>query len=233
MRALQIHTLPEYCDYLLSPQGSEEVQQAVDALSTNFTQFLRERVHFEVTVDQALPRLLAPQQKRFRIWSAACATGEEPYSLAFYLEARFPSTEGWDWNVLATDISGRALGKAIQGIYPEDKLAEIPQEWVRRYFQRGQGNWAGYCRVKAHLRNRIAFQQMNLLEAAVEPGSFEIIFCRNVMIYFDRATQEQVIQRLTHALRPGGFLFTGRSESLSGLTSSLKSLRPSIYQKPG
>ena len=129
MRSLHLETLAEYCDYLLSHEGAQEVQQAVDAISTNFTHFLRERLHFEVTVDQALPGLLSSHQKRFRTWSAACATGEEAYSLAFYLESRFPAAEGWDWNVLATDISGRALEKAAQAIYPEDKLAEIPHDW--------------------------------------------------------------------------------------------------------
>jgi chemotaxis protein methyltransferase CheR len=232
MRAGHFETLPEYCDYLCSPEGAEEVQQVVDALTTNFTQFLRDREHFEVTVNQVLPQLLKSNQRQFRIWSAACATGEEPYTLAFYLEARFPSAEGWDWRILATDISTRALEKALRGVYPQERLAEVPRDWLPKYFQRGFGEWAGHFRVKNPLRQRILFEQMNLLECSYEASAFDIIFCRNVMIYFDRTTQEQVISRLSRSLRPGGYLFTGRSESLSGLALPLKCLRPSIYQKP-
>jgi chemotaxis protein methyltransferase CheR len=233
MRAGNFKTLPEYCEYLCSSQGADEVQHAVDALTTNFTQFLRDREHFEVTVSQALPKLLKPNQRQFRVWSAACATGEEPYTLALYLESRFPVAERWDWRILATDISTRALEKAVHGVYPEDRLTELPREWLFKHFQRGQGEWAGHCRVKQHLRQRISFEHMNLLQAPEQADAFEVIFCRNVMIYFDRPTQEQVIVRLSRSLRSGGYLFTGRSESLSGLALPLKCLRPSIYQKPG
>jgi chemotaxis protein methyltransferase CheR len=233
MRALGLETLPDYCAYLDSSGGADEVQHALDALTTNFTQFLREREHFEVTVDEALPRLLAGKQKRFALWSAACATGEEPYTMAFHLEERFPLSEGWDWRIRATDISTRALEKAARGIYPDDRLADLPRDWIRKYFQRGVGACEGQCRVKSQLQERITFQQTNLLDGAHDDGEFEVIFCRNVMIYFDRPTQQQVVARLNRALRPGGYLFTGRSESLSGLALPLKCLRPSIYQKPG
>ena len=234
MRALGLQTLPEYCEYLCSPCGASEIQHAIDALTTNFTQFLREREHFEFAVAEVLPRLLAGKQKPFGIWSAACATGEEPYTMAFHLEEHFPSTAGWDWRIRATDISTRALDKAVRGIYPDERLADLPRDWVRKYFQRGVGNCKGHCRVKSHLQQRVSFQQMNLLAAQHDDdGVFEVIFCRNVMIYFDRVTQQQVVTRLVRALRPGGYLFTGRSESLSGLALPLKCLRPSIYQKPG
>jgi chemotaxis protein methyltransferase CheR len=233
MRALGLETLPDYCDYLYSPGGTDEAGHAIDALTTNFTQFLREREHFQFTVDEVLPRLLAGNQKRFSLWSAACATGEEPYTMAFHLEERFPLSEGWDWRILATDISTRALEKAARGIYPDERLTDLPRDWVRKYFQRGVGGCAGHCRVKPQVQQRITFQQMNLLDGSHNDGLFEVIFCRNVMIYFDRPTQEQVVARLNRALRPGGYLFTGRSESLSGLALPLKCLRPSIYQKPG
>lgn len=233
MRALGLETLPDYCEYLGSSEGEDEVRQAIDALTTNFTQFLREREHFEFTVGEVLPRLLAGKKKPFGIWSSACATGEEPYTMAFYLEEHFPAAAGWDWRIWATDISTRALEKAARGIYPDDRLIELPRDWVRKYFQRGVGGCAGHCRVKPQLQQRISFQQMNLLDTSHDDGTFEVIFCRNVMIYFDRATQEQVVARLSRALAPGGYLFTGRSESLSGLALPLKCLRPSIYQKPG
>jgi len=232
MRSLGLETLPDYCDHLFSPGGADEVGHAIDALTTNFTQFLREREHFEFTVNEVLPQLLARGQKRFGIWSAACATGEEPYTMAFHLEERFPASEGWDWRILATDISSRALEKAARGIYPDERLADLPRDWVRKYFQHGVGTCAGHCRVKSQLQQRISFQQINLLEASPHDDVFEVIFCRNVMIYFDRTTQEQVVARLSRALRPGGYLFTGRSESLNGLALPLKCVRPSIYQKP-
>ena len=232
MRSLGLETLPDYCDHLFSPGGADEVGHAIDALTTNFTQFLREREHFEFTVNEVLPQLLARGQKRFGIWSAACATGEEPYTMAFHLEERFPASEGWDWRILATDISSRALEKAARGIYPDERLADLPRDWVRKYFQHGVGTCAGHCRVKSQLQQRISFQQINLLEASPHDDVFEVIFCRNVMIYFDRTTQEQVVARLSRALRPGGYLFKGRSESLSGLAMPLKCLRPSIYRKP-
>ena len=233
MRALGIPTLIAYCDFLFSRDGADEVQNAIDALTTNFTQFLREKEHFDFTVEDGLPRLLAKNQKRFAIWSAACSTGEEPFTIAFHLDEHFPLADGWDWRIRATDISTKALDKAMQGIYPEERLTGLPRPWLRKYFQRGNGRFEGQYRVKEYVKSRISFQQMNLLEASGDDGSFEVIFCRNVMIYFDRPTQQQVVTRLHQALVPGGYFFTGRSESLNGLALPLKCLRPSIYQKPG
>ena len=232
MRALGIPSLPDYCHHLDSPEGAGEITRAIDALTTNFTHFLREREHFEFMVNDVLPGLLARNQKQFSIWSAACATGEEPYTIAFHLEERFPAAEGWNWRIQATDISTRALEKAVQGVYPDERLDCLPRGWASKYFQRGFGACAGFYRVKRHLQERISFQQMNLLEDQHNDGVFEIIFCRNVMIYFDRPTQERLANRLGRALVPGGYLFTGRAESLNGLDLPLRCLRPSIYQKP-
>jgi chemotaxis protein methyltransferase CheR len=232
MRALGLATLPEYWAYLCSPAGSEEVGRAIDALTTNFTQFLRERDHFDYMVAEALPRMLGQGQRRFSVWSAACATGEEPYTIAFQLSERFPPADGWDWTIHATDISSRVLETAQRGVYPEDRMSSLPGDWVRKFFQRGFGSCEGLWRVKAPVRQRITFERMNLLDGAESGGNFEIIFCRNVMIYFDRPTQERLANRLSRALVSGGYLFTGRAESLNGLAMPLRCLRPSIYQKP-
>jgi len=232
MRALGIPSLPDYCHYLDSPAGVDEIARAIDALTTNFTHFLREREHFEFMVNDVLPRLLPRNQRHFSIWSAACATGEEPYTIAFHLEERFPAADGWNWHIQATDISTRALEKAVQGVYPEERLECLPRAWGSKYFQRGFGASAGFYRVKRFLQERISFRQMNLLEEQGNDGVFEIIYCRNVMIYFDRPTQERLANRLGRALVPGGYLFTGRAESLNGLELPLRCLRPSIYQKP-
>jgi chemotaxis protein methyltransferase CheR len=232
MRALDIPTLPEYWACLNSASGSEEAARAIDALTTNFTQFLREHEHFDFMVDHALPSLLPAGQKRFSVWSAACATGEEPYTIGILLSERFPPAHGWDWHILATDISTRVLEKATQAVYPEERLRGLPKDWVRKYFQRGVDSCAGLVRVKSTLRERVHFRQMNLLEDEPDDPAFEIIFCRNVMIYFDRPTQQRLATRIGRALVPHGYLFTGRAESLNGLAIPLRCLRPSIYQKP-
>jgi len=208
----------------------EELTHMVDALTTNYTQFLREKDHFEFLVGTALPGAVKGR-KRFNVWSAACATGEEPYSIAFYLNEYFPTVGAWDWNVHATDISTKALDKARQAVYPQDRLSSLPQEWWRKYFQKGLREWDGHYRVKPQLRERIHFRQINLLGNYTFPEPFEVIFCRNVMIYFDRPTQEQLVQRLAQFLIPGGYLLIGHSESLNGLNIGLRCLKPSIYQK--
>jgi chemotaxis protein methyltransferase CheR len=231
MRHFGFQSLGEYCHFLRCPAGQEEITHAVDALTTNFTQFLREENHFQFLVNQALPPLLQEGKKRIRIWSAACATGEDPYSLALYLAEHFPLAAGWDWQILASDISTKALGKAREGIYSADRVASLPPEWLRRYFLLGTGSWAGHYRVKPALASRIQFEQINLLGQYRHPDLFQVVFCRNVMIYFDRPTQEQLGRQLSQCLIPGGYLIIGHSESLTGLSVPVKCLRPSIYQK--
>lgn len=230
MRHHGFESLGQYCDYLRRTGDEEELTHMVDALTTNYTQFLREKDHFEFLVGTALPNLVKGR-KRFNVWSAACATGEEPYSIAFYLTEHFPIVGGWDWNVHATDISTKALDKAQQGVYPQDRLNSLPPDWWRKCFQKGVREWDGFYRVKPQLRERIHFRQLNLLGHYTFSEPFEVIFCRNVMIYFDRPTQEQLVQRLAQFLLPGGYLLIGHSESLNGLNIGLRCLKPSIYQK--
>ncbi len=231
MRHLGIGTLHEYCNLLRSGAGQEEITGAVDALTTNFTQFLREEEHFQFLVKHALPGLLAKGQRQFNVWSAACATGEEPFSLAMYLAEHFPLADGWDWRVLATDISTKALATARRGIYAAERIECLPVEWQRRYLQIGHGEWEGYYRIKSPLSSRVRFEQINLLGAYQQESMFEVIFCRNVMIYFDRPTQEQLVNQLSRYLVPKGYLLIGHSESLNGLAVPLNCLRPSVYQK--
>lgn len=148
----------DYCDYLRQSGDEEELTHVVDALTTNFTKFLREEDHFRFLVGEALPQVLSPGQRRFQVWSAACATGEEPYSLALYLAEHFPLAEGWDWQILATDISTKALATARQGIYAAERLAALRPDWLRRHFQRGERDWEGHFRVKTALAQRVHFQ---------------------------------------------------------------------------
>jgi chemotaxis protein methyltransferase CheR len=229
-RALGLSTLPEYCHYLETSGDEAELTHAVDALTTNFTNFLREEDHFRFLTQKALPELLGGSRQPIRVWSSACATGEEPFSIAFYLEDAYPALAGWDWRVLATDISTKALAKAKQGIYAENRLTAIPAVWQRKYFRRGSGTAEGLYQVKSHLRERITFSQQNLLGHLPFQEKFQVIFCRNVMIYFDRDTQQALIQQLCRFLAPRGFLLTGHSESLTGLSVPLRCLRPSYYQ---
>jgi chemotaxis protein methyltransferase CheR len=223
--------LAEYCHLLRRQTGEDEITQVVDALTTNFTNFLREEDHFKFLVNQALPSLLAGGPKQFRIWSAACASGEEPYSIAFYLAEHFPPVGGWDWRILATDISTKALSKGEQAVYPEERCATLSQDWLHKYFQKGQKAWQGHYRIKPSLAERVTFKQINLLADYDFSTTFAVIFCRNVMIYFDRPTQEHLVNKLSRHLMPQGFLLVGHAESLTGLSVPLRCLRPSIYQK--
>lgn len=223
-------SIGEYCDFLRRTNDEEELTHMTDALTTNFTHFLREKDHFDFLVSTALPNLVG-NRKKFQIWSAACATGEEPYSLVFTLAESFPLLSGWDWKIHATDVSTKALGTAQKGIYPEERLNSLPREWWRKYFQKGFKEWEGHYRVKQEFIDRIHFKNVNLLGDYTMPGPFEVIFCRNVMIYFDRPTQEQLVQRLAQFLVPNGYLLIGHSESLNGLNIGLRCLKPSIYQK--
>jgi chemotaxis protein methyltransferase CheR len=231
MRLLGFGCLADYCEHLQSPSGQAEITHTVDALTTNFTSFLREEDHFRFVVDQALPGLLGTQRRRFHLWSAACASGEEPFSLAVFLDEKYPLAAGWDWQILATDISTKALARAEAAVYPADRLAGLPEPLLRRHFQRGVGASAGQFRVKSRLRERVTFRQLNLLGGAELSERFEVVLCRNVMIYFDRTTQEQLVTGLARFMVPLGYLLIGHSESLNGLAVPFRCLRPSYYQK--
>jgi chemotaxis protein methyltransferase CheR len=231
LRAMGFDDLSSYCDHLKRDAGDQEITQVVDALSTNFTNFLREPEHFDFLVSTSLPATLRTGQKRFTVWSSACSTGEEPYSIAFYLAQHYPPSEGWSWKILATDISTRALDTASEAIYPAERLNALPKEWQRAYFQKGLGKWEGHFRIKEEIRSRVEFRHLNLLGDYPFNDTFQTVFCRNVMIYFDRQTQEELVRKLGRLLVPKGHILIGHSESLTGLDTGLQCLRPSIYQK--
>jgi chemotaxis protein methyltransferase CheR len=237
LKALSLESIGEYCELLRSPAGDDEVSDLLDAISTNVTDFFRESSHFEFLEGELLPRWTkGPRRNRaekFKVWSAACSSGEEPYTIALVLAEYFRANGDGGWGVLGTDISTRVLKKAEQAIYRQERLKLPSPELLRRYFQKGVGTWDGHFRVKHALRERVEFRHLNLIEWPYPfRESFQAIFCRNVMIYFDRGTQEQLIPRLVEQLAPGGVLFVGHSESLIGIEHKLKCLRPSVYQKP-
>ncbi|HWA85551.1 MAG TPA: protein-glutamate O-methyltransferase CheR [Opitutus sp.] len=236
LRAARLATVGEYCELLRSPGADEEISHLIDAISTNHTFFFRENAHFDFLREVALPELLAKRQARrwarLNVWSAACSSGEEPYSIAMILDENLGAT-GWPWRVEATDISHRVLARATAGIYRDDVVQKLPAGYAQRYFQRGFGPQEGNQRVKPALRNAVAFGQLNLLEGQpASPEPFQVIFCRNVMIYFDRPTQQQLVNKLARHLVPGGYLLVGHSESLTGIKHSLQTIRPAVYRLP-
>ncbi|MBM3845165.1 MAG: protein-glutamate O-methyltransferase CheR [Verrucomicrobia bacterium] len=230
MRANNLEGLTAYAEFLRTKASDEEWTQAIDALTTNFTSFLREEEHFQFLVRQALPSVLQRGQIQFNIWSAACSTGEEPYTIGFYLSEHYPLDRGWSWNLCASDISTKVLASASRAIYAEDRITTVPTDWRKKYFQVGTGEWAGHYRVRSALSDRVQFRQINLIESYHHAHSFEVVFCRNVLIYFDRETQLQLVRRMCGFIKPGGFLITGHSESLTGLDLPLRCVKPSVYQ---
>jgi chemotaxis protein methyltransferase CheR len=169
---------------------------------------------------------------QIEIWCAAAATGEEPYTLAITMLETLGAQAAPRCRVLATDISNRALAKARQGIYPAERLKGVPQKWFSKYWLKGQGDHAGDCKVKPEVGKLVEFRHLNLIEAFEHPRAYPVIFCRNVMIYFNKATQARVVKRLTKFLEPGGYLFVGHSESLTGFEHGLEFAGPALYRKP-
>jgi chemotaxis protein methyltransferase CheR len=234
LRATRLDSVTDYCELLQSPQAGEELGNLIDAISTNHTFFFREPAHFEFLRASVVPEMTARARLEgwncFRLWSAASSSGEEAFSIAMTLSE---CGLRWPWYVEGTDISHRIVARATAAIYAEEAVSRIPLETSRRYFLRGTGPQEGNYRIKPELRQGVNFRQMNLLEGEppyTEP--FQVIFCRNVMIYFDRPTQEELVGRLTRHLVPGGYLFVGHAESLSPIRHSLRPVRPAVYQKP-
>ncbi len=230
LRALKIPSYHDYCRWLKTSEGSGELTDLVDVISTNHTHFFREEKHFDWIRSVLLPQWRLSRDEPFRAWSAASSSGEEPYTLAIVL-AEFLGLDG-QWSIDATDISTRILARAEQAVYDAEKVAPISRELLYRYFQRGVGKWDGSYRVQEQLRKHVHFQHLNLLQPQYPfAQKFHLIFCRNVMIYFDRPTQETLIAKLTDQLEPGGHLLVGHSESLSGVRHTLRQLQPAIYLK--
>lgn len=233
LRALNLDSIADYCNFLRSPSGEDEVAGLLDVISTNVTDFFREANHFDFLTSTVIPewRKNRRQPDTFHVWSAACSSGEEPYTIAIVLAEALAGTSD-DWRVLATDISNPVLKKAGQAVYRRERLKLPNADLLRRYFQKGVGSWEGHFRVKNGLREKVEFRRVNLIQWPYPfTDKFNAIFCRNVMIYFDRKTQEQLIPRLAEQLIPGGHLFVGHSESFVGIEHGLLSLRPSVYRK--
>jgi chemotaxis protein methyltransferase CheR len=230
LRDLGLSTFSEYYDRVMEDATRDEFTRMLDLISTNKTDFFRESNHFDFLRDRILPEL--EDVKRIRIWSSACSTGEEPYTIAITLYEGVQDPAQWEFKILASDLSTRVLAKAATGIYETDRVKNIPEDVVRRHFLRGRGDRAGFVKVKPHLAAIIRFRRLNLMDDHYPiKNPLDLIFCRNVMIYFDRPTQEQLVNKFHRYLKPGGYLFIGHSESLHWIRHPFRSLAPTIYRK--
>lgn len=224
-----IGTYDEYCDFLFSDKGmSVELIHMIDVVTTNKTDFFREPHHFEF-----LSSFLEKYSPNFlKVWSAACSSGEEPYTLSMVLSEHKLKKSGFDFSILATDISSRILKRAIAAVYPLKTVEVIPLTLKQKYLLKSRDKENPTVRIVKTLRQKITFQRMNFMDNNYPvSGDFDVIFCRNVLIYFDKETQEAVINKLCAKLKNNGFLFLGHSESISGLNVPLKQLQPTVYQK--
>ncbi len=217
----------------LVERESQERVEMLDRLVTNETRFFREPSQFAFLETQILPRWRAEaasraRPRRVRVWSAGCSTGQEPYSIAMTLLA---GLEGWDIEVLATDLSGRALRQAMAGVWPVEKSAEIPESYLKTYMLRGVRSQSGMMSASDAARAVIRFQRLNLHEELPELGTFDLIFCRNVLIYFDLVARTKAVTRILSRLAPAGYLFLGHSESLLSSGLRLRPMAPSVYAR--
>ena len=203
--------------------------EMINAISTNKTDFFREKIHFDFLAENVFPKL--ESQRVIRCWSAASSTGEEPYTLAITLLEHFGIENFKDIKILATDISTKVLDDAEQGIYSTDVVSPIPALLLKKYFYKGYNNWAGRYLAKECLKDMVFFRRLNLMKKFPLTAKFDFILCRNVMIYFDKPTREDLVNRLAQQLAPGGHLIIGNSESLSGIRTDLKYVQPAIYQR--
>lgn len=222
-----------YYEQLVNDTTGDAVAELMNAISTNLTSFFRESKHFDFLEHQLMPqireRALKSGNLRFRAWSAGCSTGAEVYTMAMVILNTVPDMVTWNAKFLATDIDTNVMKTGAEGVYNKDMVKPVPLTYLSKFFQRSPDG--ALYRVKPILRNMVQFKYLNLIEPFPFKGKFDIIFCRNVMIYFDKTTQQNLVDKFSAALNPGGVLFIGHSEGLSGLKHNLAYIKPTIYQK--
>jgi chemotaxis protein methyltransferase CheR len=235
LRELGLTTFAEYHTCLLADGSGSELMRFINAMTTNKTEFFREAHHFEYLRSTWLPSrgpCRRATDRRLRFWSAGCSTGEEPYSLAVTLLDALDGAGTWDIRILASDIDTDVLARAAEGIYAAEQVAPVPAAMLPRYFLRGTGPREGLVRVKPAVRSLVTFRRINVIE---EPwpirARFDAIFCRNVLIYFDRATQQRLLHRLVHQLTDTGLLLLGHAETVHGLVTGLTQVAPTVYRR--
>jgi chemotaxis protein methyltransferase CheR len=230
VRAGGYASFSDYLEAVERDSSGAEMSALLDAIATNHTSFFREEQHFRLLESKVLPPLVA-RSEPVRVWSAACSTGEEPTTLAMTLFETMPANEHGRVRLLASDLSTKALATARAGVYKLDRVEPVPQPLLKKYFERGMGAQSGLARVSAAVRRAIEYRQLNLLEITDLGERFDVIFCRNVMIYFDRDVQQRVVSMLERHLVPGGYMFISHSESLNGVSHGMKWVAPAAYQR--
>ncbi len=225
-------TLNAYCDLLFAdPSANGEIDHLINAVTTNKTDFFREPGHFDFLANTVLPTMVKQGRRRIRTWSAACSTGAEPYTMAMVLD-RFAEANRMEYGILATDIDTEVLETARRGIYPAEQVDPVPAVMRQRYVAASTDRRAAKVRIAPELRSAIGFARLNLMDTHYPVGEpMDIIFCRNVLIYFDKPTQEAVVRRLCDCLRPGGYLFLGHSESIAGMDLPVKTVSYTVFER--
>ena len=235
LRELNMTTFKEYCDFVFGKEGfNSEIIHMLDVVSTNKTDFFREPVHFDFLTDKVLPEFYeaSTSNRNIKIWSAGCSSGEEPYTIAIVLADFAEKHPGFDFSIIGTDISTQILQKAIDAVFKEDRISVIPQETKRKYFLRSKDRSNPTVKIAPNLRRKVRFGRLNFMDSSYDiPETFDVVFCRNVLIYFDRETQEKVIGKLCLKLKPGGYFFLGHSESIMNMSLPLKQIKPTIFQR--
>jgi chemotaxis protein methyltransferase CheR len=232
MRKRDINGFQELFDILEEDPSGQELVDVVDAICTNHTFFFREEEHFKALTGIIIPDLYeANSEKRnLRIWSAGCSTGEEPYTLSITLAEHFKQYPNRTFSIFASDLSTKAIYKASRGIYDIEEIENLPEDLKKKYFQKGRGKYENYVRVKPILKQYVDFRRHNLLKRLESEEKFDVIFCRNVMIYFDYETKQKVVNRLSEKLNKGGYFISGHSESLSVIEHPFEMVKPTIYK---
>lgn len=230
VRRLGFEKFSEYCA-LLSEDQDREFSMFINSITTNLTSFFREKHHFEYLVDPVIPELLTRNagSRRIRIWSAGCSTGEEAYSIAMTVLPRIPV--GWNLKILATDLDTDVLDRAAHGVYPKESVEGLSIQLLKRWFQRGTGTRESFVKVKSELRKVVRFESINLIGEWPNWGLFDAIFCRNVLIYFDRATKGILVKRFEDQLAGESYLFIGHSESLHQINNTFQLVGNTLYRK--
>lgn len=237
LRALGLRSFKEYYDYVSSPSGiKHELGKMLDAVTTNKTDFFREPRHYKFLADKALPELINVHKRgitdNLMVWSAGCSSGEEPYSIAMLLHEFKLIHHGFNYSIIATDISTDMLKKAQTGIYPKERAEPVPAAYKKRYLLRSRNKSKELIRVIPKLRNRVRFQKLNFMDNNYNVSrDMDLIFCRNVLIYFNKPEQEQILKRICNHLRPGGYIFVGHAETLNKMDLPIVLVSSSVYRK--
>lgn len=233
IRELKMSSYAEYKEYFFSEEGQRnELYNFLSVVTTNKTDFFRESVHFDFLSQEVLPSFMAEGRTNIKVWSAACSSGEEPYTISIVLNEFKEQNPLFNFSILGTDISNNVLDKAVRGVYPEKSVDVIPLHIKRKYFLRSKDRTNPTVRVTPQLQQNISLKYLNLMDSVYDiTDKYDVIFCRNVLIYFDRETQEKVVTKLCRHLAPGGYLMIGHSESIANMDLPLKNIKPTMFKR--